>query len=134
MPAKVLKQKSPAGRKPEAAAEGGIATRPKAPAVQREYASLRLFLTQGGGFRLALATFDRPAERDGLTSRLVEDLGKFQVLLSILDIAKGEGSLLERVEKHLAEQPTPKGYSRAIAVVNVEARLTHSDVRIHEGD
>jgi len=58
---------------------------------------------------------------------------KSQLLLSTLDVTAGEGSLLRRVEQHLAAQPTPAGWRRAIAVVNLEARLTYSAVPIRAG-
>lgn len=117
MPAKLSQPPSPPAKKAEAA------PRPAAPPAQREYAALRLFLSQDAGFRLALATFDRPATRDGLTARLVDDLAKSQVLLSVLDLVAGEGSLLQRVKEHLATQPTPPGWRRALAITNLEARL-----------
>jgi len=134
MPAKLQKLASPPKEKPEAPAKVIASPRPKAPASQREYAALRLFLSQDAGFRLALATYDRPATRDGLMARLVDDLAKSQLLLSILNVAEGEGSLLLRLEKHLADTPTPTGWRRAVVVVNLEDRLTYSDVPVKAGD
>jgi tetratricopeptide (TPR) repeat protein len=129
MPANLSKPKSRREPKPEVRPKPSPSVRTKAPAALREYAALRLFLSQDVGFRLALARFDRPATRDGLIARLADDLAKSRLLLSTLDLATGEGPLLSRIQEHLAAQPTPPGWRRSVAVVNLEDRLSYSAVK-----
>src|SRR6266404_7265074 len=93
------------------------------PPAEREYAGLRLFLSRTEGFRLALATFDRPATRDGLIARLTNDLTKSSVLLTRLDVSASQASLLIQVEDHVRQHPVPFGWNRAIAIANLEAKL-----------
>ena len=108
-----------------------LSARGPAASAQREYAGLRLFLTQAAGFRLGIARFDRPATRDGLIRRLIEDLKKTKVHLGTLDVRAGEGSLLRRLQLHLEGERTPEGWQRAVTIVNLEDRLIYSDLSAH---
>jgi len=133
MPAKLRKKKSRAAKKPEPAGKSASPARPKLVGAQREYAKMRLFLSQDAGFRLGTATFDRIATRDGLMERMVDDLAKSQILLSTIDLLTGEDSLLARLEDHLKAQPTPEGWHRAVAVINLEAQLDRGKLPIRHG-
>ena len=131
MPARTTNRKR--RKAPAQPAKAAPAPRPKQAAAQREYVGLRIFLSDDIGFRFGIATFDLPATRDGLMERLWADFVKTGVLLTALDVREEGGSLLRRVQDHLAAAPTPEGWKRAVAVINLEDRLTYSDVPIKGG-
>ena len=86
---------------------------------------LAVFVEEGTGFRLGLATYDVPETRDTYLRRLAEAVADRPVHLTQLDLTRssGEESLLHRLREHLEKQPAPDGKHPAIMVVGLEAAI-----------
>lgn len=88
---------------------------------------LALLLTDPGGFRLILATYDVARTRDHTLELLGEDLAAEGVPITLLDLSdrREETSLRGAVERHLAGHPAPAARRRAVHVIGIEALLNY---------
>ena len=86
---------------------------------------LAVFVEEGAGFRLGLATYDVPETRDTHLQRLAEAVADRPVHLTQLDLTRSsaEESLLKRLQEHLENHPAPDGKHPAIMVVGLEAAI-----------
>lgn len=92
---------------------------------ERELRRLRVFQQDASGFRLGLAVFTYPKERDQLLTRLRESLSSNRVRLSVLDVsaAPAESTLLDLVRAHRELETIPEGWREALHLVGLESRL-----------
>ena len=105
------------------------------PDPEREFRGAVIALSREPGFRLNAALFRSRAVRDRTHERLRLALAEVNVLLTILDLrAHPTRLLLRELEQHLADQPTPAGQRRAIAVLGLEDRLGLAIAGLPGGD
>jgi tetratricopeptide (TPR) repeat protein len=89
---------------------------------------LRLAVCDDTGFRLYLATFDRPERRDALIARVIEDAAAEKVKVTRLDVgdAEPEASLVGLLRAHVRETDLPPGSRQAVMVTGIEQRLDYA--------
>jgi tetratricopeptide (TPR) repeat protein len=95
---------------------------------ERELKRLKLSVCEDTGFRLHLATYDQPRQRDELIARVVEDAEAEKVRVTRLDLAGGEPetSLVSLLRAHLQKTDLPSGWRQAVMVTGIEQRLDYS--------
>jgi len=101
------------------------------PAGERELKRLCLSICDDTGFRLYVATYDRPKRRDELIKQLTGKARTEKVRVTRLDIAKAapEASLVALLRAHLEAADPSAGWRRAVMVTGIEQRLDYSSGR-----
>lgn len=108
-------------------ARGKRRNRAEADENARALRALSLFVGQRAGFQLGIVTYDTPATRDEYLDALELALADRPVHLTRLDLSRtpDERLLLDRLRRHLLEDPAPEGKRPAVMVVGLEATLDY---------
>ena len=104
------------------------ARKPQPPSPEKERRGLSIFLRQVREFRLALALYNDPAERDRLIRALAEELAPDGLRVLTLDLREGEmeRTLLARVEALVKSAALAPGERVCVMVVNLEGCIDYS--------
>lgn len=92
-----------------------------------------LFLRQTRGFRLALALYDDPLERDAIIQSLASELAtdSIRVLKLDLRVPSAQSTLLARIEEILGQQA--EGFRPVVMVVNLDALVEYNPELLSSG-
>ena len=95
---------------------------------ERERKRLKLSVCDDTGFRLHLATYDQPRQRDELIERVVKDAKAENVRVTRLDLAEAgaDSNLVGLLRAHLRATDLPPGWRQAVMVIGIERRLDYS--------
>lgn len=95
---------------------------------ERELKRLKLSVCDDTGFRLHLATYSQPRQRDELIERVVDEAGAERVRVTRLDLGETgpETNLVGLLRAHLREIDLPSGWRQAVMIIGIEQRLDYS--------
>jgi len=95
---------------------------------ERELKRLKLSVCDDVGFRLYLATYSQPRQRDELIERVVADAEAEKVRVTRLDLAAAgpETNLVGQLRAHLQKTDLPPGWRQAVMVTGIEQRLDYA--------
>jgi tetratricopeptide (TPR) repeat protein len=95
---------------------------------ERELKRLKLSVCDDTGFRLHLATYDQPRQRDELIARVVKEAEAEKVRVTRLDLGETgpETNLVGLLRAHLAHTDLPRGWRQAVMVTGIEQRLDYA--------
>ncbi len=132
MPSKA--QLQPPAKNPKASPEPDSSTVPPAKERSEDWLGLELFLRQANNFRLALALYNDPAERDTVIREIADALEDDGIQVLALNLFEGSprDNLLEHV-KGAVEQADPNR-RLVVMVVNLESRVEYAPELSVSGD